>query len=113
MPIGKSKNTKKGDMRDVTAGDLLKGTGTGRTISAYKELYRRATQKKPGEKGYQPANPNKPMGTKKPEEKAKQSGEARGRARLEAADARARARLAPKPKPKKKKPKKTYHYEYK
>ena len=109
MPKG-NKDTKK---KDVTAGDVLKRTGTGRTISAYKELYRHATQKNPGEEGYQPANPSKPMGTKKPQKKAEQSGEARGRARLEAAEARARARLAPKPKPKKKKPKKTYHYEYK
>ena len=107
MPKGIPKDTKK----KITAGDVLGATGTGRTISAYKEVYRRATQKKPGEKGYEPANPDKPMGTKKPEKKAEQSGEARGRARLEAADARARARLAPKPK--KKKPKKTYHYEYK
>ena len=96
--------------KSATVGDILKRSGTGRTISAYKEVFRRATQKKPGEKGYKPANPDKPMGTKKPEKKAEQSGAARGQARLDAADARARDRLAPK---KKKKPSKTYHYEYK
>lgn len=65
MPKGNKDTKKKG----VTAGDFLKHTGTGRTISAYKELYRHATQKKPGEKGYQPANPDKPMGTKKKKKK--------------------------------------------
>ena len=110
MPIGKPKDKKKGDMTDLTVGDFLKGTGTGRTIKAYKDLYNTATRKDPGKKGYKPANPDKPMGTKKPEKKAELSGAARGKARLDAADARAKARLAPK---KKKKPSKTYHYEYK
>ena len=61
MPKGKSKETK----RKITAGEILSRTGTGRTINAYKEVYRRATQKKPGEKGYKPANPDKPMGKNK------------------------------------------------
>ena len=66
MPKKTTKDTKKSDMTDVTAGDLLKATGAGRGITAAKKLYDHATRKKPGEKGYKPANPKKPMGTKKP-----------------------------------------------
>lgn len=65
MPKKTTKDTKKTDMTDVTAGKLLAATGAGRGVKAINELYNHATRKKPGEKGYQPANPNKSMGTKK------------------------------------------------
>lgn len=65
MPKKTTKDTRKDDMSNITAGQLLKMTGAGRTVTAAKELYKHATRKKPGEKGYKPANPNKPMGTKK------------------------------------------------
>ena len=68
MPRG-NKDTKKDDMSTLTVKDALKHTGAGRYAGSIKELYRVATQKKPGEKGYQPAKPNKPMGTKKKKKK--------------------------------------------
>jgi len=100
MPIGKPKNKKKSDMRDLTLGNYLSATGAGRGVTAVKELYREATQKKPGEKGYRPANPDKPMGEKHREREQQ-------KARIAEKSARLRG------KPKKKTPKKTYHYEYK
>ena len=73
MPKKTTKDTKKNDMSDVTAGKLLGMTGTGRSIKAVKDLYNHATRKKPGEKGYKPANPNKPMGEKKKTRKPKKT----------------------------------------
>jgi hypothetical protein len=69
MPKKTAKDTKKDDMSNITVGEALAKTGAGRSVTAIKELYDHATRKKPGEKGYKPANPNKPMGTKKKKKK--------------------------------------------